>query len=271
MVENPVLFDSARIARYRARANARCAEHEFLRARVLDDVLSRLDVVTRQFDDSVFVSPFALPTKAVLPAHMGQHKTLPGMRQQSLDLLVSHMHLHVENNLPGFLQAARQVLRPNGLFLAAFFGERTLHELRHCLLHAESEIGKGVQARIAPFAEVRALGGLLQGAGFALPVVDIDRVIVRYSTLKALLHDLRGMGESNPLSGPVRPLRRDVLRRAEQMYKKRHSDAQGRLQASFEIVHLSGWAPHESQQKPLKPGSAEVSLTEILGAKPAKK
>lgn len=265
MNNNTVLFDSARIARYRARAQARCVDHQFLRTRVLDDILSRLGAITRKFENGVFISPAGVPEGQQLPPGLAVKDQLPAAAGPALDLLVSFMHLHVENNLPGFLQAVRQSLKPDGLFLGAFFGERTLHELRHVLLQAESEIGSGAQARIIPFAEVKAVGGLLQGAGFALPVADIDRVVVRYGSLMALLHDLRGMGESNGLAGPVRPLRRDVLRRAEQIYFDRFGDAEGRIPASFEIVHLCGWAPHESQQKPLKPGSAQISLKDVLG------
>ncbi len=263
MSKTQTLFDSARIARYRARAKKCSADHAFLRDRVFGDILLRLDSITRTFDRGVLVSPFALNADTA-PDYLEQKPALPVPTKSSLDLILSLLHLHVDNYLPATLRATRQSLRPDGLFLGAIFGERTLHELRHALLSAESEHG-GAQARIIPFADIRSLGDLMQRAGFALPVIDVDRVTVRYSSLSALMHDLRGMGESNPLSGPVRPLRRDVLLRAEEIYRQHYGDKKGRIAASFEIVHLCGWAPHESQQQPLKPGSAQISLSNVLG------
>ncbi len=267
MPQHPMLFDSARIARYHARAKKQAAAHGFLRQRALRDILSRLQGINRTFHKGLLVSPFGMDPNA-LPGGVHQVKALPHMAPQSLDLVISLLHLHVENDLPGQLWAIRQALRPDGLFLGALFGDRTLHELRHALLEAESTISGGAQARIIPFADLRALGGLMQAAGFALPVVDADRVKVRYGDILALMHDLRGMGESNPLSGPLKPLRRDVLAQAQSLYRARHGDANGRLGASFDIVHLIGWAPHESQPKPLQPGSAQVSLKQVLGQKP---
>ncbi len=229
-------------------------------------MVSRLGTITRSFDDGLLASPFAMPDTQV-PGFITQHETLAALAPQSLDLVTSLLHLHWEEDLPGTLRVIAQALRPNGVFLGALFGERTLHELRSVLLQAESELLGGAQARIIPFAQIRDLGGLLQGAGFALPVADVERITVQYSSLMALLHDLRGMGQSNPLAGPVRPLRRDVLALAEALYRDQFGNDQGRIVASFEIVHICGWAPHEGQQQPLKPGSAQVSLKEVLGRK----
>jgi len=268
MTQPAPLFDSARIGRYRARAHQRLVDHSFLSERAWEDVLNRLDSVTRTFETGVLVNPYA-PDIAGLPAFIEEKKEMPAMAPQSQDLVISLLHLHLENNLPGALRAILQSLRPDGLFLGALFGERTLHELRAALLQAESECCGGAQARIIPFAEIKALGGLMQSAGFALPVVDVDRVMVRYGSVLDLMHDLRGMGQSNPLAGPVRPLRRNVLGRTEEIYRERFGTKDGRLAASFEIVHVCGWAPHESQQQPLKPGSAQISLHEVF-SQPAK-
>ncbi len=268
MTSQTALFDSARIARYRARAQSRAEKYAFLRKRTFEDILLRLQSVTRSFDQGMLVSPFTLDPD-IVPEYLSQKHTLPASSPSSMDLIISLLHLHVENDLPGILHAVRQTLRPDGLFLGALFGERTLHELRHSLLSAESE-HSGAQARIIPFADIQALGGLMQRAGFALPVIDVDRVTVHYTSLMALMHDLRGMGEGNPLAGSVRPLHRDILYRAEEIYRENHGDKDGRIPASFEIVHTCGWAPHKSQQQPLKPGSAQISLTDVLGLKPEK-
>jgi len=181
------------------------------------------------------------------------------------DLIVSLLALHGVNDLPGALVQARRALAPDGLLLACVMGGDSLSELRQSLTIGESEIRGGASPRVAPFADVRALGGLLQRAGFALPVVDLDRAIVRYPDMIALMRDLRAMGAANALNERSRnPLRRDVLARAGQVYAERFADPDGRLRATFDMVWLSGWAPHESQPKPLKPGSARMRLEDAL-------
>ena len=178
-------------------------------------------------------------------------------RDGSLDLVVSALALQFVNDLPGTLVQIRRALKPDGLFLAAMIGGESLTELREAFAQAEAEIEGGVSPRVAPFADLRDLGALLQRAGFALPVTDIDRVTVRYATPLALMHDLRRMGAANALTERRRmPLRRATLRRMFEIYAERFADPDGRMRATFEIVWLSGWAPHESQQKPLAPGSA---------------
>jgi SAM-dependent methyltransferase len=185
----------------------------------------------------------------------------------SCDLVVSLLSLQAVNDLPGALIQARRALRPDGLFMACVMGGDSLNELRQSLTIAESEIRSGVAPRVAPFADVRALGGLLQRADFALPVVDLDRAVVRYGDMIALMRDLRAMGATNVLNARSRtPLRRDVLLRAGQVYAERFADPDGRLRATFDMVWLSGWAPHESQQKPLRPGSARMRLEDALKA-----
>jgi SAM-dependent methyltransferase len=183
----------------------------------------------------------------------------------SLDLAVSALALQWVNDLPGTLAQIRRALRPDGLFLAALLGGDTLTELRQSFAAAEAEIEGGVSPRVAPFADMRDVGALLQRAGFALPVADVDRLIVRYDTPFGLMQDLRGMGATNVLLERRRtPLKRATLQRMVQIYAERFSDPDGRLRATFDIVWLSGWAPHESQQQPLRPGSARTRLADAL-------
>ncbi len=184
----------------------------------------------------------------------------------SLDLVVSALALQFVNDLPGTLIQVRRALKPDGLFLAALVGGDSLTELRQSFAAAEAEIEGGVSPRVAPFADVRELGALLQRAGFALPVTDVDRVTVRYASPLALMRDLRRMGATNALiERSRRPLRRATLRRLMEVYAERFADADGRVRATFEIVWLSGWAPHASQQQPLAPGSARTRLADALG------
>jgi SAM-dependent methyltransferase len=184
----------------------------------------------------------------------------------TLDLVVSGLSLQVVNDLPGVLVQVQRALKPDGLFLAALLGGDTLTELRQSFAVAESELEGGVSPRVAPFADVRDLGALLQRAGFALPVTDVDRITVRYATPLRLLRDLRRMGAANPLVERRRvPLRRTTLMRAMEVYAARFADPDGKVRASFDIIWLLGWSPHESQQKPLQPGSAKKRLADALG------
>lgn len=186
----------------------------------------------------------------------------------SLDLAVSALALQFVNDLPGTLIQIRRALKPDGLLLAALLGGDTLIELREAFAEAEAEIEGGVSPRVAPFADVRALGALLQRAGFALPVVDSDRLTVRYDSVFGLMRDLRRMGATNILrERRRRPLKRATLAKMAEVYARRFADADGRLRATFEVAWLSGWAPHESQQKPLKPGAATQRLADALGAR----
>jgi SAM-dependent methyltransferase len=186
----------------------------------------------------------------------------------ALDLAVSALSLQFVNDLPGTLSQIRRALKPDGLFLATLLGGDTLTELRQAFAAAEAEIEGGVSPRVAPFADVRELGALLQRAGFALPVTDIDRLTVRYDSVFALMQDLRRMGATNVLIERRRaPLRRATLLRMAEIYAQRFADPDGRLRATFEIVWLSGWAPHESQQQPLRPGSARARLADALSTK----
>ena len=184
----------------------------------------------------------------------------------SIDLAVSVLALHTVNDLPGTLVQVRRALKPDGLFLAALLGGDTLTELRQSFALAEAELDGGVSPHVAPFADVRELGALLQRAGFALPVADVDRVTVRYSSVFSLMHDLRGMGATNVLIERKRqPLRRATLLRMAQLYAENFADPDDKLRATFDIVWLSGWVPHPSQQQPLRPGSARTRLADALG------
>jgi SAM-dependent methyltransferase len=183
----------------------------------------------------------------------------------SLDLAVSGLAFQFVNDLPGLLVQIRRALKPDGFLLAATIGGETLTELRQAFAIAEAELEGGISPRVAPFADLRDVGALLQRAGFALPVTDVDRVVVRYNDAFALMHDLRRMGATNIMTERRRtPLRRATLLRMAQIYHERFIDPDGRIRATFDIVWLSGWAPHESQQKPLQPGSAKASLEQAV-------
>jgi SAM-dependent methyltransferase len=282
----PRLFDRPLLQMRRSRARRAPRDGaDFLLARVVDDLDDRLATVLRRFPVAADLGLAAGSAAAVL-ARTGKvdrvivaatdpdapgsdlvadEEALP-FAPESLDLVVSMLSLQFVDDLPGTLVQIRRALRPDGLFLAALLGGQTLHELRDVMATAEIEATGGLAPRVAPFLGVSDLGGLIGRAGFALPVTDVDRVTVRYDSILDLIADLRAMGATNPLlDRSRRPLSRGVFLRAAELYAERHADPDGRLRATFEIVSASGWAPHESQQKPLKPGSAEVSLAAVLG------
>jgi SAM-dependent methyltransferase len=193
-----------------------------------------------------------------------EQETLP-LQPESLDLALSALAFQFVNDLPGVLAQIRRALRPDGLLLAAMIGGDTLTELRQSFAAAEAECEGGVSPRVAPFADLRDVGALLQRAGFALPVTDVDRIVVRYDNAFALMADLRRMGATNILiERRHAPTRRATLLRMAQIYGERFADADGRVRATFDVIWLSGWAPHESQQQPLQPGSAKASLAEAV-------
>ena len=183
----------------------------------------------------------------------------------SVNLVVSPLSLHLTNDTPGVFIQVRRALKPDGLFFAAIPGSGTLQELREVLLATESELTGGASPRVVPFADVRDIGALLQRAGFTLPVADTETYTVRYASLFALLKDLRAMGMTNPLiARSKKPLTRSFFLRAAEIYAERFADADGRIRATFSFIYISGWAPHESQQQPLKPGSAKQRLSDAL-------
>jgi len=183
----------------------------------------------------------------------------------SFDLIGSVLSLHWTNDLPGALIQLTRCLRPNGLFLGALFGIETLGELKDCLMQAELEIKGGVSPRISPFTDVRDAGSLLQRAGFALPVTDVDLLTLKYKNAFDLMQELRGMGEANALNERMKTFTgRKILFRAAELYQEKYQDEDGLIRATFQIIYLAGWSPHDSQQKPLRPGSGQTSLQDIL-------
>lgn len=269
----PRLFDRALLRARQDRA-VRLGSASFLLDRVAEDMSERQHAVLREFSDGADLGTPGDQVRAALSERVrGLHAvSLPvsdaeplALAPGSIDLAVSALALHVVNDLPGVMAQIRRALKPDGLFLAAMIGGETLTELRQSFAAAEAEIEGGVSPRVAPFADLRDLGALLQRAGFALPVTDVDRIVVRYDNAFALMQDLRRMGATNILNERRRtPSRRATFVRMAQIYAERFSDPDGRIRATFDIVWLSGWAPHESQQKPLKPGSAKMSLADAV-------
>ena len=255
----PILTDRAALARNRARATA-----FFLQEEVRDEVQERLTEVNRTFTAPVLVSGFP----ALWPDFpvVADDDTLD-LREGAHDLVIHALALHWANDPVGQLVQCRRALQPDGLFLGLMFGGQTLHELRACLAEAEAEVTGGLSPRVLPMGEIRDLGALLQRAGFALPVADGFTKTVLYRDAFHLMADLRAMGEGNALMARLRrPTRRAVLARAAAIYQDRFAGADGRIPATFEIIALTGWAPHDSQQKPLRPGSATARLAEALHA-----
>jgi SAM-dependent methyltransferase len=283
-MSTPLVFDRPLVRRRLSRA-LRQGYADFLLVRAVEDLEERLSTVLRSFslaldvgtptpaaadalrrsgraETVIRLSPVAEPGSV-----LGDEERLP-FSGERFDLAVSLLALQGVNDLPGSLVQIRRALRPDGLFVGALLGGTTLTELRQALTQAEAEIEGGVSPRVAPFADLRDIGGLLQRAGFALPVADSDIVRVRYANAFALMRDLRQMGLTNALQDRRRtPLRRATLIRAAEVYAERFGEPDGRIPATFEIVWLSGWTPHESQQKPLRPGSAKVRLADALGVK----
>jgi SAM-dependent methyltransferase len=264
------------------RARAGFREAAFLHQRAAADLVERLEAIPRRFERVL-----ALGGEGLVSAEIAQRPDLAERigsvteasladvdpehlpyAASSFDLIVAPLALHWINDLPGALVQLRLALKPDGLLLASLFGGETLSELRLSLLEAESELTGGAAMRVAPFADLQDIAGLLQRAGFALPAADRDVVTVRYGQPMRLLADLRAMGETAALAErSPRNLSRRILARAFDIYRARFADTEGRVRATFEILTATGWAPHESQQKPLKPGSAKTRLADALGTK----
>lgn len=292
MTAPPRLFDRALHRRRLDRAARAYGGADFLKRRAAEDIVDRLAAIQRDFPVAVdlgarngaFAEVLAASdaaakvgalieadlSAAMLAGRGGARVALDEERlpfaDESLDLVVSALALHWTNDLVGTLIQVRRCLKPDGLFVGAILGGATLTELRQCLLQAEAELAPGVGPRVSPFADAYDGAALLQRAGFALPVSDVDRVTVRYAHPLKLLADLRAMGETNVLvERPTTPLTRAVLARTFTLYQERFGEADGRIRATFEIITLTGWAPHPDQQKPLKPGSAKMRLADALG------
>lgn len=288
MDDVPQIFNRPLLAARRSRAASTWADHRFLLDEVGARLLDRLDDIKRTFPKAVnwgagdgALTPHLLKKSGIIsvqqteispelaklaaqygPVVVADEERLP-LAPQSCNLIVSNLVLHWVNDLPGALTQARLALQPDGLFLATLLGGETLRELRQCFYEAEMELVGGIASRFSPLVEIKDAGGLLQRAGFALPVADRELITVDYSSPFKLLADLKGMAATNLLH-TRHPLRREVLARAMALYSEKFGNAAGGVEASFEIITLSGWSPHASQQQPLKPGSAEHSLSAAL-------
>jgi SAM-dependent methyltransferase len=293
MTSPPRLFDRALLRKRLDRAAPGFDQADFLKVRAAQDVVDRLEPILREYplavDLAARTGAFARAVRGTIveerigllieadlsgrmlagrsgPRVVLDEEHLP-FRGGALDLVVSTLGLHWTNDVVGALIQIRLALKPDGLFIGAFLGGATLTELRQSLLTAEAELTGGAGQRVSPFADPYDAAGLLQRAGFALPVADVDRVVVRYRDPFKLLADLRQMGETSILAERhPRALTRAVLARAMQIYAERFADPDGRVPATFEIITLTGWAPDDSQQKPLRPGSAKMRLADALGA-----
>ena len=282
------VFDRRRLRQHRDRAARTLPAHDFLLCEVAARLADRLDDINRSFAVALDLGchtgetvraavalrraetvmscdlSYEMARRAGGCAVVADEELLP-FGPETIDLAVSNLSLHWVNDLPGALLQLRRTLRPDGLFLAAMLGDGTLAELRDCLMQAEIDVSGGVSPRVSPFAELRDLGGLLQRAGFALPVADRDRIVVTYDDAMKLFADLRGMGETNALTEQRRTFTgRDLFLRAAALYQGRYGDASGRIPATFDVVYLHGWAPHASQQRPRAPGSAQSRLANAL-------
>ena len=284
----PQVFDRHAVRRHRDRAAARFAEHDFLFREIGERLVDRIDDVNRRFPrvldvgcrggllrellrrraDVETVVGLDLSERmargAGAPSVVGDEELLP-FADGSFDLVLSNLALHWTNDLPGALAQLRRALKPDGLLLAALLGGETLADLRAVLLDAELAETGGARPRVSPVADLRDMGMLMQRAGFELPVIDGDAITVSYPDVLALMRDLRGMGETNAIAERARaPTRRAVLARAAAAYPK---DPAGRIAAGFHVIFLTGWAPHASQPKPLRPGSATARLADALEAR----
>jgi NADH dehydrogenase [ubiquinone] 1 alpha subcomplex assembly factor 5 len=288
MSEERVLFDRKLLRARRARFAHEIESHQFLLEHVGREIAERVAIMLRPFPLALDLGAYrgllgrkvaelpsvgemiyaesaeALAALCPRPALVCDEDLLP-FKDGSLNLVVSGLALHRVNDLPGALIQIRRALAPDGLFMAALLGARSLIELRQALIEAEAETEGGASPRVAPFADVRDYGALLQRAGFALPVADADVLTVIYASPRDLMRQVRALGGGNVLLARSKaPLPRRTLERAEAIYRERHATPDGRVRATFEFVFLSGWAPDQSQQKPLKPGSAAQRLADAL-------
>ena len=274
------VFDRALLRSRRDRAAPNISQYDFLYAEVAEHLMERLSVVKKDFPlvvslggapnatfekragtQHVIRMDTSLPMK---PDVVADEEFLP-FRANSIDAVISNLNLHWVNDLPGALLQIRQALKPDGLFMAALLGNESLKELRQCLMEAELEITGGASPRVSPFADAHDVGALMQRAGFALPVVDSDKITVQYSNPLKLMQDLRGMGASNATYNRLmKPTRRSVIMKAAQLYHEKFADADGYVPATFHVIYAIGWAPDASQPKPLQPGSAKNKLAEAL-------
>lgn len=276
MTQPPAIFDSKLIARHLAR---RTEAGDFVTDLVLADLEDRLGALIRQFPRAAIIGPdreklpeFGQTASTRFPferhAAFAGDNDIPELGGDNYDLIVSLLHLQAINDVPGYLARLRAKLAPDGLLMIAALGGETLTELREAFLSADSQISGGASARVAPMIQVRDAGALLQRVGLALPVADVETHVVRYGSPFALMSELKALGASNPLVDRSKRLATPtLLAAAAAAYAERDADPDGRIRATLEVIWLSGWAPHESQQQPLKPGSATTRLGDVLGGK----
>lgn len=289
LTASPVVFDRNLLRRRRDRAARNIADFDFILREVAGRLVDRMDVIKKEFPlvldlggghgalsallqaragtQHLISTDISLPMAAQSPgaAVVADEEFLP-FKSGSLDAIVSNLALHWTNDLPGALIQARNALKADGLFMAAVLGGESLKELRDALMTAELNVTGGASPRVSPFIDLRDMGALMQRAGFALPVVDGDIITVDYSSPLKLMQDLRGMGAANATLGRLmKPTRRGVIMEAAKIYHDKYADAQGRVPATFQIIYAIGWSPHDSQQKPMKPGTAKVKLADALG------
>ncbi len=272
MAESYSIFDR-QLVRRRAAARSFDADYLFVEgAKALNDRLSDINRVFKAvlafgpgLDGDFFKTN---PESLVIAGKQGVDEEFLDFPENSFDLVISNLTLHWVNDLPGTLVQIRRALKPDGLFLAVMFGGETLNELKQALLMAETEIKGGASPRVSPFVEIKDAGHLLQRAGFAMPVTDMDKLTVSYDHPFKLMADLKAMGENNALIERQKSFTgKAILNRAAEIYHERFSDDEGRIFASFHLLHMSGWAPGPNQPKPLKPGSATVDLRDVFGKK----
>ncbi len=287
----PKLFDRQKAARslHRARNAQPAGQIDFITRQVLDDLAFRLGVISHKFSNALLLAPqtdaldpalasatgpiayeklstLPAPDRSVEPHADPENLSLP---RTGHDLVISLFDIAMTDDVPGFLTRIRRHMRPDGLFIAAFVGGTSLHELRSAWLAADARHLGGALARIPPFIDTKDAGALLQRAGFALPVTDKQTLNLRYASAMHLMKEIRQLGATAPLAtqekrGLITPAH---LRTVSRNYQKDASDGDGRIRATLEIIWMSGWVPHESQPKPAKPGSAQVSLRDVLGRK----
>lgn len=274
MSQPPAIFDTALISLHLAR---RRQKGDFVTRLVLEDFEDRLGTMLRDFPRAMIIGPDPdlLPERARTGQGevnferyqaFGADDDVPVGDGAPYNLIVSILHVQAVNDVPGYLARLRALLAPDGLLMIAGLGGETLTELREAFLAADTTVYGGASARVAPMIQVRDGGALLQRAGLALPVADVETHVVRYASPLALMADIKAMGAANPLKDrPKKPASRALLAAASAAYEARDADPDGRIRATLEIIWLAGWAPHESQQKPLRPGSAKVSLKDVLG------
>ena len=286
MTDNILVFDRKTIRQNRNRCSSKFEKHNFLFEWCRNEINSRLDIIKRKFPLTLQIGGRSLPldnkkfgiqslynmdsAERLHPSVIADDEFIP-FKHSQFDLVTNILGLHTINDLPGHLIQIKNILKPDGLFFGVLFGDETLYELRQCLQQAEIEITGGISPRVAPFSDKVQMGSLLQRSGFSLPVIDSEKITVTYENIFKLMHDLRFMGESNTLLKRSKlTARKEIFLKAGEIYQKEFSETGGRIQATFDIIFIHGWAPHESQQKPLRPGSAESTMAEALKSKEEK-